>query len=164
MTSSENPPATKRHKGRHKREVLRKPQKCKGPRDNNLRHAGRQASGEGGIRTLGRVAPTPVFEPYPPGRADAAKHAVSAISHAHLNTRIRLSRTRPRPAASRAMPWVPAAAHGVAKSGPGRAPERLLRDAGRGVGGGRAAAMRCGRRRLINWLTAHAGMPLGVER
>jgi len=46
------------------------------------------------------------------------------------------------------MPWVPAADHGVAKSGPGRAPERLLRDAGRGVGGGRAAAMRCGRRRL----------------
>src|SRR5262249_41167678 len=54
-------------------------------------------SGEGGIRTLGRVAPTPVFEPYPPPSADPGKHGVSAISRAHLNTRIRrrirLSRT-----------------------------------------------------------------------
>jgi len=30
MSSSENPPATKRHKNRHKREVLRMSQKGKG--------------------------------------------------------------------------------------------------------------------------------------
>src|SRR5262249_44546729 len=77
-----------------------------------------------------------VFEPYPPGRADAEKHGVSAISPAHLTTCIRLSRTRPRPAASRAMPWVSAADHGVAKAGQGRARPRLLRDAVRGLAAG----------------------------
>jgi hypothetical protein len=38
-----------------------------------------------------------------------------------------------------------------------------LRDAVREVGGGRAADVRCGRWRLIDWLTAHTGMPLAVE-
>ena len=34
----------------------------KGPRDKRLGHAGRQASGEGGIRTRGEVAPTQHFQ------------------------------------------------------------------------------------------------------
>src|SRR5947208_12702029 len=40
-------------------------QKGKGPHGIGLRHAGRQVSGEGGIRTLGTVARTPVFETGP---------------------------------------------------------------------------------------------------
>jgi hypothetical protein len=68
------------------------------------------------------------------------------------------------PEASRAMPRVSAADHGVAKTGQGRARERLLRYAVPGMGGGRAAARRRGRWRLIDWITAHAGMPLEVVR
>src|SRR5580692_4314497 len=62
MVSSENPPATKRHKQRHKREELRTSQKCKGPHDKDLCHAGRQESGEGGIRTLDILTDISVFE------------------------------------------------------------------------------------------------------
>ena len=51
MSSSENPPATKRHKGRHKREALRTAQKGKSRGAIGLWRIGRQASGEGGIRT-----------------------------------------------------------------------------------------------------------------
>jgi hypothetical protein len=51
MTSSENFPATKRHKHRHKRETLRRAQKGKHRCAKYLRHIGQQASGEGGIRT-----------------------------------------------------------------------------------------------------------------
>ena len=95
------------------------------------------------------VSPTPVFETYPLPRADTAKHGVSAISRAHLNTRIRrrirLSRIPSRPAASRATPWISAADHGGAKAKPGRARERPLRDAVRGVGSGREAPMLCSR-------------------
>src|SRR5579871_6588928 len=57
MSSSENPPATKRHKNRHKREALRKTQKGKGRCAKKLGHIGQQASGEDGIRTRGRVLP-----------------------------------------------------------------------------------------------------------
>src|SRR5262245_61890505 len=53
MSSSENPPATKRHKGRHKRESLRMAQKGRGRCAKHLGHIDRQASGEGGIRTRG---------------------------------------------------------------------------------------------------------------
>ena len=88
------------------------------------------------------------------------RHRFSRLTHqaapARENTAFRLSRVpilprayagayaypapRSPPAASRTTPWVWAADHCVAKSGPGRARERPLRDAVRGVGGGRAAA------------------------
>jgi hypothetical protein len=117
---SENPPATKRHKNRREWEVLRESQKDKGRCAKKLGHIGQQASGEGGIRTLGDVAATPVFEPYPPGRADTRKHGVFAVlpppARARIRRCIRLSRTHPRPAASHPTPWVSAADHGVAKA------------------------------------------------
>src|SRR5688572_30051595 len=50
---SEEPPATTRPIGRPKREPLRIDQKGKGPWGKDLCHTGRQASGEGGIRTRG---------------------------------------------------------------------------------------------------------------
>ena len=48
---SENSPATKRNKRRHKRESLRKSQKGKGPRANKLWLMGPQEGGEKGNRT-----------------------------------------------------------------------------------------------------------------
>src|SRR5829696_5782964 len=51
MESSEYPPATKRHKRRHKWGTPGPSQKGKSPRAKGLWHAGRQASGEGGIRS-----------------------------------------------------------------------------------------------------------------
>src|SRR5690348_17290540 len=77
-TSSENPPATKRHKGRHKREVLRITQKGKGPRGKHEYHAGRQASGEGGIRTRGGVTPTQHFQCCTFGRSVTSPKIIKA--------------------------------------------------------------------------------------
>ncbi len=74
MTSSENPLATKRHK----REALRDAQKGNGRRDKHFRHSGRQSSGEGGIRTLGELAPTPVFETGPIGHSGTSPVVVAS--------------------------------------------------------------------------------------
>src|SRR5712691_7468501 len=43
---------------------------------------GRQASGEGGIRTLGRLAPTPVFETGPIGRSGTSPGRAAVIIEA----------------------------------------------------------------------------------
>jgi hypothetical protein len=62
-----------------------------------------------------------VFESYPLPHVNPGKRGVFVISippaRARIRRRIRLSRTRSRPAASRVMPWVSAADHGVAKAG-----------------------------------------------
>src|SRR5262249_44687871 len=76
MTSSENPPVTKRHRGRHKRDALRIAQKGKGRCVDDLGHIGRQASGEGGIRTPGDIAATPVFETGPIGRSGTSPNGL----------------------------------------------------------------------------------------
>src|SRR3954470_13604619 len=67
----------------------------KGPETAWGRSSGRLAvpcrvltSGEGGIRTLGRLASTPVFETYPLPHDDTAKQGISATAAAHPSTRI----------------------------------------------------------------------------
>src|SRR5438067_151464 len=101
MSSSENPPPTKCHKQCHKPGVPRTSQKGNGPRGNHLRHAGRQEGGEGGIRTLGTIARTPVFET---GPIDHSGTSPGGPTNTTLATGPGPNKPRPESAVS-ASPW-----------------------------------------------------------
>src|SRR5262245_42770735 len=88
MIASENLPATKRHKGRHKREGLRESQKCKGRCAKNLWHIGLQASGEGGIRTRGVVTPTQHFQCCTFGRSVTSPNYRNSLQFHFLRRRL----------------------------------------------------------------------------
>ena len=68
----------RRESSRHKREALRMSQKGKGRCAKKLEPIGQQVSGEGGIRTLGDVAATPVFETGPIGHSGTSPAGDSA--------------------------------------------------------------------------------------
>src|SRR5215472_14728371 len=65
---------------------MRESQKGKGRCAKELRHIGQQASGEGGIRTLGDVAATPVFETGPIGRSGTSPLKLFPVIYQRLTS------------------------------------------------------------------------------